>query len=132
MPLGLQLVDRLQREEADGALGAAVVLPVPVGIALETERRHVRVLHGALGHAAVRHAQLHDAADVAHDLTAVPVRRIIRCTGATIRSSPPRYAMPVPWISPVCMMSPSDSENVSAPGAARRVKTDSRLTYSMS
>src|SRR5438105_13009014 len=53
-------------------------------------------------------------------------------TGATIRSSPPRYAMPVPWISPVCMMSPSDSENVSAPGAARRLKTDSRLTYSIS
>ena len=40
--------------------------------------------------------------------------------------------MPVPWMRPVCMMSPSDSENVSAPGAARRLKTDSRFTYSMS
>ena len=85
MALGLQRVDHLQREEADGALGAAVVLPVPVSIALETERRHVRVVHGALGHAAVRDAQLHDAADVAHGLTAVPVpgRRIIRCTRAS-------------------------------------------------
>ena len=40
--------------------------------------------------------------------------------------------MPVPWMSPVCMTRPSLSENVSAPGAARRPNTDSRLTYSMS
>ena len=40
--------------------------------------------------------------------------------------------MPVPWMSPVCMMSPSESANVRAPGAARRLNTDSRATYSMS
>src|SRR5262245_60295708 len=33
---------------------------------------------------------------------------------------------------PVCMMSPSDRANVKAPGAARRLNTDSRATYSMS
>src|SRR5215510_7415616 len=33
---------------------------------------------------------------------------------------------------PVCMMRPSDSANVRAPGAARRLNTDSRATYSMS
>src|SRR5215471_13177617 len=40
--------------------------------------------------------------------------------------------MPVPWISPVCMIRPSERANVSAPGAARRLNTDSRATYSMS
>src|SRR5215470_992769 len=40
--------------------------------------------------------------------------------------------MPVPWISPVCMIRPSESANVNAPGAARRLNTDSRATYSMS
>ena len=40
--------------------------------------------------------------------------------------------MPVPWMRPVCITRPSDRANVSAPGAARRLKTDSRLTYSMS
>ncbi len=40
--------------------------------------------------------------------------------------------MPVPWMSPVCMMSPSDSEKVKAPGDGRPLNTDSRATYSMS
>src|SRR5581483_1715070 len=53
-------------------------------------------------------------------------------TGATIRISPPRYDMPVPWMRPVCMMSPSESAKVMAPGAARRLNTDSLATYSMS
>src|SRR6266436_3031011 len=53
-------------------------------------------------------------------------------TGATTLSSPPSQAMPVPWMRPVCMMSPSESEKVSAPGAARRLNTDARATNSMS
>src|SRR6266571_7618193 len=53
-------------------------------------------------------------------------------TGAITRISPPRYAMPVPWMRPVCMMSPSASAKVRAPGAARRPKTDAFFTYSMS
>src|SRR5688500_3320554 len=53
-------------------------------------------------------------------------------TGAITRISSPRYAMPVPWMRPVCMTRPSESANVRAPGAARRPKTDSFLTYSMS
>ena len=40
--------------------------------------------------------------------------------------------MPVPWMSPVCMISPSERAKVRAPGAARRLNTDSRATYSMS
>jgi len=35
-------------------------------------------------------------------------------------------------MTPVCMIRPSESAHVMAPGAARRVKTDSRATYSMS
>src|SRR5262245_55835873 len=35
-------------------------------------------------------------------------------------------------MSPVCMMSPSESANVRAPGAARRLNSDSRAMYSMS
>ncbi|OLB11939.1 MAG: hypothetical protein AUH18_05180 [Candidatus Rokubacteria bacterium 13_2_20CM_69_10] len=46
-------------------------------------------------------------------------------TGATTRISPPSQAMPVPWMRPVCMIRPSDSAKVNAPGAARRPKTDS-------
>src|SRR3990172_4395410 len=53
-------------------------------------------------------------------------------TGATMRISPPRYAIPVPWSRPVCMISPSDRANVRAPGAGRPLNTLSRATYSMS
>src|SRR4030095_11673374 len=53
-------------------------------------------------------------------------------TGATMRISLPRYDMPVPWMSPVCMIRPSERQNVMAPGAARPVNTDSLVTYSMS
>src|SRR5213593_190452 len=38
-------------------------------------------------------------------------------TGATTFSSPPSHAMPVLWMRPVCMTSPSDSAKVSARGA---------------
>src|SRR5262245_1495464 len=53
-------------------------------------------------------------------------------TGATIRNSPPRKAIPVPWMRPVCMMRPSERAKVSAPGAARPPNTEWRATYSMS
>src|SRR5207249_1314349 len=48
------------------------------------------------------------------------------------RSGALGHAMPVPGMSPVCMISPAERAKVSAPGAARRANTDSRLTYSMS
>src|SRR5262249_35650737 len=36
------------------------------------------------------------------------------------------------WMSPVCMIRPSDRQNVKAPGAGRPLNTDSRATNSMS
>src|SRR4030095_7297341 len=66
-------------------------------------------------------------------VTSTPTRMVSpSSTGATIFIVPPRKAIPVPWMSPVCMIRPSLRAKVSAPGAARRPKTDSRLTYSMS
>jgi hypothetical protein len=53
-------------------------------------------------------------------------------TGATILISLPRYDMPVPWMRPVCMTSPSERQKVKAPGAGRPLKTEEVWTNSMS
>src|SRR5436853_405305 len=52
----LQIPDALHREEADGALGAAVDVKVPLTIALDALLRDARDGHRRLRHAAVRDA----------------------------------------------------------------------------
>ena len=64
--LDLQTLDDLDREEADGTRRPAMDGVLAVRVALEAEPADVRAGHGALGHAAIRDADLEHATGALH------------------------------------------------------------------
>jgi hypothetical protein len=73
VPLGLERTDPLHREEAQRAVGAAVVLAIALGITGDAAQGDLRRLDRALGNPARRYADLDDAPGLAQKATSVPI-----------------------------------------------------------